>query len=345
MIAPKHSTDTALLLTLTILALGSSPAAAQARSYRHWLSTRADTQQVFTGEVPGGASTPGGYYLVETDPTGRVTRVSSFQDGKKTGVTEFQFSAGARWFTAYDDYAATGEKTGSVKVQRNGKGETVRYDHFTVSGDLTGYSARSAGGVSGAGIEWTTYKQDGKAADRYVDFYSPRGLLIEQQWYPDATTNYDAKMEEMTGLAQSRQKLVNDSLVSSNKYTYDSNGSRTRDDIYGQDGVWYGAREYAGGLINRVFYRFRDSSTKEMRYTYDDKQLTKEIKLSVNGQPICTFTFDRLSDGTVKRTLAVGPDGSLYAEYPNLFVTDVSRQGQALDHPDVAVIHKTGDWW
>jgi len=342
MTARKYSPGSELLLTLTILALGASPAAAQVRSYRHWLSTKADTQQVFTGELPSGAPASGGYYEVETDALGRVSRVSSFQDGKKTDATVFQYAGNARWYSSYDAFTATGEKTGSTRVQRDARGDVVRYDHFTVSGDLTRYSARS---TVGAGVEWISYSRDGKPADRYVYFYSPRGYLIEQQWYPDAATDYDTQFDEATGLAQSRKKLVNDTLASSNKYTYDSYGSRTRDDIYGKDGDWYGAREYSGGLIARVFYRFRDSTTKELRYTYDDKQLTKEVKLSVNGQWICTFTYDRLSDGTVQRTLAVGPDGSLYAEYPNLLVTDVTRQGQALDHPDVAIVHKTGDWW
>lgn len=54
---------------------------------------------------------------------------------------------------------------------------------------------------------------------------------------------------------------------------------------------------------------------------------------------------ERLSDGTVKRTIAVSPAGELMAEYPDQQVTDVNRDGKPIYKPDTAIVHKQGNWW
>lgn len=331
------------VLAVTALLFCPSNAGAQVRWYRYWLNTKADTQEVFVNELPRGARLAGSYYEVHTDSVGRVTRISSYEDGEKTFERVYQFVGKQRWYGGYDSFAATGEKTGSEKLSRNERGVPTRYESFSVNGELTGYST---GSLNGDQTEWITYAATGKQTARYVYFYSSRGHLIRSQWYPEAGTVYDQQVDEVTGLAQSRKKFINDSLRSSNKYTYDSDGSLTRADIYDQNDKWYGEREYAHGLHTRTFYQFSDSSTKEIRFAFDDKRRIKQSTLSINGRVVCTFTYDRLSDGTVKRSLAVGPDGELLAEYPDLFVYDVNQHGDPLDSPPgTGIRHKTANWW
>src|SRR5437762_9584167 len=56
----------------------------------------------------------------------------------------------------------------------------------------------------------------------------------------------------------------------------------------------------------------------------------------------CRFTYDRLADGTATRTLAFGPDGALWAEYPDMEVVDVRQNGHPINGRP-AIINKIGD--
>jgi hypothetical protein len=82
-----------------------------------------------------------------------------------------------------------------------------------------------------------------------------------------------------------------------------------------------------------------------VRTTYDNNRRAKSAVYYYNDQLICTFTYDRLPTGQVKRTLAHAPDGTLAAEYPDIFVDKVDRLGRPLDHADVGTIYRKGKWW
>ena len=78
--------------------------------------------------------------------------------------------------------------------------------------------------------------------------------------------------------------------------------------------------------------------------SYNDKRWLEETKIYINDRYRCSLVYDRMPDGTVKRTLANGPDGELWAEYPDLSVTDVERDGQNIGGKS-AILHKKGNWW
>jgi hypothetical protein len=50
------------------------------------------------------------------------------------------------------------------------------------------------------------------------------------------------------------------------------------------------------------------------------------------------------SDGTVQKTLAQGPDGRLWAQYPGQRVYDIFRDGTPVGGNPL-VRYKPGDWW
>jgi hypothetical protein len=59
---------------------------------------------------------------------------------------------------------------------------------------------------------------------------------------------------------------------------------------------------------------------------------------------VCRFTYDRLADGTTKRTVAFGPDGAVWAEYPDMEVVDVRQNGHPINGRP-AIINKAGNWY
>ena len=49
--------------------------------------------------------------------------------------------------------------------------------------------------------------------------------------------------------------------------------------------------------------------------------------------------YDWYPNGTIKRTLAIGPGRDLMAEYPDQYVDKVQRDGQPLSRTATAIIH------
>lgn len=279
---------------------------------------------------------------MERDSLGRLIRVTWFWGGKRTSETRYQYAPGARLADSFDSYAATGALTSRSRIQRNGAGDRTRIDTCTTTGALTGYSVRT---LTAASVESLSYTAEGKRTGRTVSYYSPAGILVRVQLYPEDDVNCESEYDPRTGLAQSRRKPVGGKVESTNKYTYDSYGDRIRDDVYTADGTWYGAREYAGNLQTVERYKFTDGTSQNGTLAYDENRRLTTATFSVNGTLVCTFKYDRLSTGAVKRPLAVGPDGQLFAEYPDLTVTKGTRTGRPVDHPAAGTIHRTGNWW
>jgi hypothetical protein len=105
-------------------------------------------------------------------------------------------------------------------------------------------------------------------------------------------------------------------------------------------GHWFAAAELVSGLTTKRLY----DSSKELRYSYDERRRVKETMLLYNDMLVCRFTYDRLADGTAKRTLAFGPDGALWAEYPDMEVVDVRQNGHPINGRP-AIINRAGNWY
>ena len=71
----------------------------------------------------------------------------------------------------------------------------------------------------------------------------------------------------------------------------------------------------------------------------------QEARYAYDGQPIFTLVYGRLADGRVVRSVARGPDGAVWAEYPDVYVEYVEPTGEAVDRPGVAKIYRKGPWW
>ena len=107
----------------------------------------------------------------------------------------------------------------------------------------------------------------------------------------------------------------------------------------------FGATDFAEGLKVTSRYDLADGSTLEVRFSHDDKRRTRETRYAYDGRHICTLVYERLPNGRVVRSMALGPNGDVWAEYPDLFVEYIERSGEAVDRPGVAKIYKKGPWW
>ena len=127
---------------------------------------------------------------------------------------------------------------------------------------------------------------------------------------------------------------------SSGSFNYDDDGDLIRQDLFDPAGNWFASAELVNGLTRKRRY----DSSKELRYSYDERRRVKETTLFYRDMLVCRFTYDRLADGTAKRTLAFGPDGALWAEYPDMEILDVRQDGRPINGRP-AIIHKTGNWF
>lgn len=329
----------ALVAALALLI--SATTGTEVRSYRYSLDTRSGDSQ-YVGQIPSGTAAGGRRFEVETDARGRITRVASFRDGRKISETIYRFNGDAVTPSGFQSIGATGEVTGRSEIQRNDGGERTRISNFTVQGQLTDYIVRTyATGL----VESIRYTANGSKIERWVEYYSPAGIVIRQEWHPDDVHYYDTDIDEATGLSRSRKEFRGGRVLSSNRYIYDADGTLRREDIHDPDGNWYGAREYSEGLKRREFYEFSSEDTREALYAYDEKSWVKEVKYNRNGNLVCKFVYDWYPNGTIKRTLAIGPHGDLMAEYPDQYVDKVQRDGQPLSRTAAAIIHKKDNWW
>ena len=330
------------LRRLLFLALISSidPSVANAQAgvhyYRYELLTRSQESQYVT-EVPAGAS--GRHHVVETDAQGRITRTVVIRDGQKVSQRAYSFAPDDKAASEYDTFTGS-EKSGRVTIQRNASGERTREDYFTVSGAATGYTLYSYRADS---VEATSYTVEGKKRAVNVSFYSPQDILARAINYsnPDDQGFYvDSDFDDRTGLRKGSTQFENGNLTNSGLFNYDDDGDLIRQDIFDPAGHWFAAAELVNGLTTKRLY----DSSKELRYSYDERRRVKETTLFYNEMLVCRFTYDRLADGTTKRTLAFGPDGELWAEYPDMEVVDVRQNGRPINGRP-AIINKTGNWY
>jgi hypothetical protein len=324
------------------LGWGVSQASADVHRYLYELSTKSG-ESLYAGEIPAGAPPPTKCVDVTTDSLGRVTQVVRQVNGKMTSETIYQFAAGAKLPSGFATIAANGETISRNRIQRNDHGDRVRVDEFTLTGELAEYSVRKVGSDN---VEETTYTALGKPkGDRVVNYYSPAGILVRSRDYTSGTVYWDAEYDVSTGLTQSEKKFENEGLRIVVRFTCDNFGERLRADIYSQNRLWYGSGEYADDLLMVRKYQWPGGRIAEVRYSYDDKRQPKEVIIRYNHQFVCVLKYDRFSTGAIKRTIALGPNGQVFAMYPGLEVEEVNQQGHPYDRPDFGTIYRQGLWW
>jgi hypothetical protein len=326
-------------LLLILVGVISSPlASAQTivHYYRYELSTRAQ-ESVYVNEVPSDA--PGRHHVVETDAQGRITRSAVIRHGQKIAERVYVFAPNAKAASEYETFTGS-EKTGRVVIKRNTGGDRTREDYFTVNGALTGYTLYFYGPDS---VEATLYTSNGKKRSINVSTYSATDILTRAITYSnpnDQNFHVISDFDDKTGLRKRSAQYESGQLTNSGVFNYNDDGDLVRQDIFDPAGNWFAAAELVDGLTTKRLY----DSSKELRYSYDERRRVKETTLFYNAMLVCRFTYDRLPDGTAKRTLAFGPDGELWAEYPDLEVVDVRQNGHPINGRP-ATIKKAGNWY
>jgi antitoxin component YwqK of YwqJK toxin-antitoxin module len=310
--------------------------------YRYELNTRIGDND-YRDEIPAPAH-PGPSYKVVRDQLGRIVEETDLRDGKPTGVWKYQYSGTGRLPIGYETWI-NGEHTETTQITRNSDGIIIRYDEHTADGDPTGYTKIQDFGDRQESIHFDT---DDKPTYHSVTWYAPgSGYLIRRISYASATSDQvytDVTMDEHTGHALSSKQMDGNTLQNTKKWVWSADDELLRVDVYDDKGVWFSADEFDHGLSSRRLYKFTDGGSKEIRYAYNEKRWLVKSTMYYNDKLICTISYNRLPDGSVKNTVAVAPDGMLMAEYPPPIVMDIGRNGQPPGRND-GVLHKTGDWW
>jgi hypothetical protein len=325
---------------LSLLAALALPLAARAdtQRYRYEIDMKSG-EESYAGELPSGNSTVGPWHEVERDDKGRLIRAASYRDSTKQAETIYHYTGDSTLYDTSESYAA-GEHTGKSTYARDANGTITHIDRFTVEGVPTTHISRTEGSD---GTDIVIAAVDGVVRLHYLSVFAENGALLSYKSII-GTGFYEYQMDTSTGQQQSRRKVDGGKQVLSTKYTYDGNGDKLREDVFDENGKPYAVFSYSDGLVVRRGYTFDDGSREQTDITYNEKHWSTEARLTVNGVFICTFTFDRLPDGTVKRTLALGPNGDLWAEYPDRLVNDITQNGQPVDRTD-GIIHHAGNWW
>ncbi len=306
------------------------------RGYRYEVLTRAQ-EFTYINEVP--SDVPGRHYVVETDTHGRITRAAMMRDRQKISERVYVFAPDGTAASEYDTFTGS-EKTGRVRIQRNAAGDKTREDDFTVTGTPTGYTLYS---YSTDSVEATSYTSDGRKRSVNVSVYSANNILTREITYSnpeDQSFHVISDFDDKTGLQTGSTQYEGGRPSSRGVLHYDDDGDLVRQDMFDPDGNWFAAAELVDGLTTRRLYDW----SEELRYSYDERRQVKETTLFYHEMLVCRFIYDRLSDGTVKRTRAIGPDGALWAEYPDMEVVDVRQNGHPINGRP-AIIKKAGDWY
>jgi hypothetical protein len=329
-----------LVCGLVAVVAGAGIADAEVRWYRYALDMRTgDTVYVEPLEP---AVVKGRRYRVETDGGDRVVRVAIFVDVHQVAEVVYHLAPGRPWPTGYDYWAADGEQTVTVKIQRDEHGQRIRQDFFLLDGRLANYRTRLD---QGDDVEGLSYTGEGRLQARTRYSYSAQGILTRSRWYPAGpSTYYDTTFDERTGLSMGRRKYHHGVLEGSSSQVYDTGGLLTRSIDYTATGRAFGVTEYTDGLKREALY---DTPVGEhaVRFSHDARRRTTETRHSLNGRPLYTLVYERLANGRVVRSIALGPKGDVWAEYPDLYVEQVERNGEAVDRPGAAIIYKKGPWW
>lgn len=315
-------------------------ARAQSGAYRYQLDTRSG-QPRYAGQIPDCTGSAGPCYGVQADSAGRLSQLTYYENGNVIKRAIYNYLGASRLANEIDFYRG-GELVNKTYLERNSQGDITKYTYRTAQGDLSATLTRT---YSGNQVDFSRYNADGKATHSYTTFYAPNGVAIRTVHYPDDHTRIEEMLDPTTGQSTSKKQFEADTLAVETRFSYDANGSLLREDHYDPRGRWYGADEYKDGLMSRRLYKFPDGNSQESRISYDTKRFIAESRFYHNDRLICTFKYDLFPNGGIKRTLAIGPGGDLYAEYPDHLVYEVNQDGTAIEEIKGAVIYKKTNWW
>ena len=292
----------------------------------------------FVEEVP--ARSGGNYYRIERDNAGRITRETWFRNGAPTGSEYiYSFEGNAELPSGYR-YFEAGEEKGRTHYTRDTRGNVIRAESYTVGGTLSSYST-----LQYLSDELTVihgFAPDGKEISRGESHYSSAGILIRSRSYnvPDLSSYVDRVYDVGTGRVTSATQFTGGKVSVRSSYAFNADGDVVREDAYDADGSFFASEEFSDDLAIRRRY----SDGKELRYTWDAHRRRVGTEVWFGGRLICRLTYDRLPNYIVTRTIAVGPNGDLWAEYPNKQVIDIDEDGMPSQGGETKIL-KTGKWW
>lgn len=326
---------------LGIIGANANLAAAAEHYYRNDIDIRTAPPSRYLIEVPESAAMHGGYLRVTVDDRGRVTRSVFLIDGKPASETVYQYSGDAKLPHRAENYKQ-GAMTGYEEITRDTAGQPTRINSYTAQGELTGYTTNT---YTADHADGANYTPNGTRRSHWTEYFSPDGAEVRYvRNLEGSSASQEVTYDPLRGIAKSTKQFKNGELQISIAKTYDSDDDLIREDLYNPKGVWYGAKIYEHSLLTQKRYKFINGTSMEVDIAYDAKRWTTGSTERVDGKVVCKFQIEHLPDGTVSRTIAEGPDGSLWAEYPNLAVIEVGRDG----HPPnstAGILHKTGNWW
>jgi hypothetical protein len=311
---------------------------ASTRWYKYELLTLSGEPK-YVREVSRSAG--GRVFEVETNADGQIIRVATLRVGKRISEATYSYDPGSKLPRSYQ--TSEGDRLSFVsRIQRDQSGYRVREDFFTMAGTL---SSSTIYNRAGNDVEVTNNLPSLESGVRAVRHFTLAGILASQRRYvPDESVYYEDYYDESTGLTLSRRKVGPPGNDIRYELRYDTDSDLVREDLYNDDDVWFGYHEFTDVLLTKIYYKFLSGETRDVSISYDSKRWPSEARFSVGGQYVCTFSAELNSAGRVQKTVARGPGGDVWAEYPGIWVTQVNRDGTALDHLH-SVVYKDGRWW
>ena len=320
-----------------------SPNQYEARTFRYELTTRSG-DFIYADEFTNHSDHSGPYYNVEIDSQGRLARVVTVHDGKSIAQKDYFFSGNAKLPNGYKLFEA-GEQVGIVLIQRNEDGSRKKIEHKTLEEKLTGFSLYF---YNTDNVERVDYSAERMEKQHFKMFFSIEKRLTHFQLYRNGDTKLavtEVDVSELTGLMLYAKQFNNGQLANTQTFLYDTKGNVANIVGYDGSGKWLTTTYFVAGLLSKKIYRGPDTSAgREFDYFHDKTRRLSETKVFFHDAYICSLFYERLSDDTVDKTVAKGPDGTVWAEYPNAQVLDIKSNGQSVNSTNV-VIYKHVPWW
>jgi len=310
--------------------------------YRYELSLRSGDAE-YRGEIPTGVPATGPSYEIERDQKGRIVRETDFEDGKAVSIWKYHYDGAQKFYDGKETWI-DGQLTATERVHRNAKSLITRTERHTAEGELTSYAVRED---LADHIEVHGYTADSKPVAHVKGYYSASGVMIRRVMYlspeSDEAGFMESEFDEQTGHPTSSRQIQDGKPTVIKKYSY-VDGDLAHVDALDAQGTLFSVDAYEDGLLRKRGYKLPQGGTREVRYSYDERRWLVKSEIYLLGKAVCVLTYDRDSDGTIQRSTAFSPNGTLWAEYPPPIVMDVGRDGQAVGRSD-ALLHRTGDWW
>lgn len=230
---------------------------------------------------------------------------------------------------------------------------------------------RYSHGESALASEWI-YKTNGSVPDSlvenagndYLDRYHTllrdnagnvvRKITFDSRGKPSGTTTRKVQADRV----ETFDSTADGEETARGVEYYARNGLIARLDFSSRE-MLGGSTEFANGLASVTRYKRVNGDVIEMRYEYDMNRARTKTQFYRNGQLITTFVYVPRVPTSYYYSLthALGPDGQLMAEYPNLdvSVTEVDSSGQPMVNGKLVprsmvssrrwTIHKKTPWW